>query len=284
MLQYSYLINNLSTMDEQTADKIIGATRHPRMAVAAALGVLTIFLIVATVGELKRLRFIGTGVPATNTISVSGEGEVFAVPDTATFSVTIQEEAKEVKDAQEVATKKSNEIITYLKDEGVAEKDIKTADYSVYPQYDYIQTACRDGYCPGGQQVLRGFQVSQTLNVKVRDTKKAGDLLSGVGSLGVSSVSGLSFTIDDQDKLESEARQQAIEQAREKAEELANQLGVSLVRVIGFSESGGGYPVPYTYGRGGDMMVAMESKAVAPEIPVGENKIISNVSVTYEIR
>src|SRR3989338_4179504 len=80
------------------------------------------------------------------------------------------------------------------------------------------------------------------------------------------------------------ARHQAIEQAREKAEELANQLGVSLVRVIGFSENGGGYPVPYAYGRGGHMMVAMESKAVAPEIPVGENKIISNVSVTYEIR
>jgi len=210
-------------MDEQTADKIINATHWPRMAAATALGVLAVFLFIAAIGELKGLRFIGTGVPATNTITVSGEGEVFAVPDTATFSVTIQEEAKEVKDAQEVATKKSNDIIAYLKDEGIEEKDIKTADYSVYPQYDYIQTACRDGYCPGGQQ-------------------------------------------------------------REKAEELANQLGVSLVRVIGFSENGGGYPVPYAYGRGGDMMVAMESKAVAPEIPAGENKIISNVSVTYEIR
>src|SRR3990167_3753880 len=257
-----------------------------RMQIAGifAISMLGVFLLVLTLSSLKEYRFIGSGVTATNTISVSGDGEVFAVPDTATFSVTIQEEAKDVKAAQDVATKKGNDIIAYLKSQGIDEKDIQTTEYSVYPQYDYINAVCTQGYCPPGKQTLRGFQVSQTLTVKVRDTKKAGDLLSGVGSLGVSTVSGLSFTIDDQDKLESDARQQAIEQAREKAEELANQLGVSLVRVIGFSENGGGYPVPYAYGRGGEMMVAMESKAVAPEIPAGENKIISNVSVTYEIR
>jgi len=118
----------------------------------------------------------------------------------------------------------------------------------------------------------------------VRDTKKAGDLLSGVGGLGASSVSGLSFEIDDPDALEAEARGKAIEDARGKAAELAKQLNVSLVRVVGFSESGGEYPpIPYAYGRGAADMVAFESKA-APAIPVGENKIVSNVSVTYEIR
>ena len=189
-------------MDERTADKFIEATHWPRTMAATALGFLALFLLIITLSTLKEYRFIGSGVAATNTITVSGEGEVFAVPDMATFSITIQEEAKEVKDAQGVATKKSNDIIAYLKGEGIEEKDIKTADYSVYPQYDYVQdSVCRDGYCPGGKQVLRGFQVSQTLNVKVRDTKKAGDLLSGVGSRGASSVSGLSFTIDDEDAL-----------------------------------------------------------------------------------
>ena len=81
-------------MDEQNVNKIINATHWPRMMAAAALGVLAVFLFIAAVGEFKGLRYIGTGVPATNTITVSGEGEVFAVPDTATFSVTIQEEAK----------------------------------------------------------------------------------------------------------------------------------------------------------------------------------------------
>lgn len=272
-------------MDEQTADKFIEATHWPRTMAATALGFLALFLLVLTVSALKEFRFIGSGVTATNTITVNGEGEAFAVPDMATFSVTIQEEAKEVRPAQETATKKSNAIIAYLKGEGIDEKDIKTADYSVYPQYDYTQAeSCREGYCPPGRQVLRGYQVSMTLTVKVRDTEKAGDLLSGVGGLGASSVSGLSFTIDDEDELQADARKEAIDDARGKAEELADQLGVKLVRVVGFSESGGGYPpMPYAYGRGGDMAV-MESKAMAPDLPVGENKIVSNVSVTYEIR
>src|SRR3990167_2791451 len=156
-------------MEEQSIERIINATHWPRMMAAAALGVLALFLAVGVIGELKGLRFIGTGVPATNTITVSGEGEVFAVPDMGTFSVTVQEEAKEVQDAQETATEKANEIIAFLKGEEVEEKDIKTTDYSVYPQYDYLQETCREGYCPPGRQELRGFQVSQTLTVKVRD-------------------------------------------------------------------------------------------------------------------
>ncbi|MBI4093497.1 SIMPL domain-containing protein [Candidatus Kaiserbacteria bacterium] len=273
-------------MDEHTADKFIEATHWPRTMAAVTLGVLALFLFILMLSALKEYRFIGSGVTATNTITVSGEGEVFAVPDTATFSVTIQEEAKEVKPAQETATKKSNDIIRYLKGEGIEEKDIRTADYSVYPQYDYVQAeSCRDGYCPPGRQQLRGYQVSMTLSVKVRDTEKAGDLLSGVGNLGASSVSGLSFTIDDEDALQADARGKAIEDARTKAAELAKQLNVSLVRVVGFSEGGVGGPIYYAKaemsyaadGRGGAM-------PPSPEIPVGENKIVSSVSVTYEIR
>ena len=272
-------------MDENTADKIINATHWPRTFGAAALGMLAVFLFVLTVSALKEWRFIGSGVPATNTISVSGEGEVFAVPDIATFSVSVQEEAKEVQDAQEVATKKTNDIIAFLKGEGVEEKDIKTADYSVYPQYDYLQDVCREGYCPPGRQELRGYQVSQTLTVKVRDTERAGELLAGVGSLGASNVSGLSFTIDDEDALQAEARALAIADAQTKAQELADQLGVKLVRVTGFYENDYGYPAPYAYGLGGDSAVRAESvKLSAPELPAGENKFVSNVNVTYEIR
>jgi len=274
-------------MDEQAADKFIEATHWPRMMAATALGILALFLLVGTISELKQYRFIGSGVTATNTISVSGEGEVFAVPDTATFSVSIQEGAKEVADAQDTATKKSNDIIAYLKGAGIDDKDIKTTEYNVYPQYDYVQGACTSGYCQPGKQVLRGFQVTQTLTVKVRDTAKAGDLLSAVGSRGASQVSSLSFTIDDEDSLKAEARGQAIEDARTKAEALAKQLGVSLVRVVGFYENEGGYPTPYAYGLGGADTMAVRAESApkaAPELPVGENKITSTVSVTYEIR
>jgi len=251
---------------------------------AAALGFLALFLLVQTVKALKEYRYVGSGVTATNTITVSGQGEVFAVPDRATFSVTVREEGDDVAAAQDKATTKINAVIAYLKGAGVEEKDIKTAAYYVNPKYEYTQAACTNFSCPPSNQVLVGFEVSQTLEVKVQDPKKAGELLSGVGGKGASEVSGLSFTVEDEDALRSEAREMAIAEAKEKADALAKQLGVSVVRVVGFYEDYYGGPVPYAYGKGGDVAMSAEAVRVAPELPAGENKITSNVNVTYEIR
>ena len=251
---------------------------------SVVLVMLALFLAAQSIKTFKEFHYIGSGVTASNTITVSGSGDVFAVPDTGTFSVTVQEEAKDVATAQAAATKKSNDIIAYLKAQNVEEKDIKTTDYSVNPQYDYINGTCSSGYCPPGKQTLRGYQVTQTLEVKVRDTKKAGDLLSGVGGKGASQVSGLSFTTDDPDALQAEARSKAITDAKTKADELAKELGVKIVRVVGFNEDGGGRPIYYAKNMAVGMGGAMDSAAPAPELPVGQNKITSNVSVTYEIR
>jgi uncharacterized protein YggE len=246
---------------------------------------LAFFLATQAITEMQGWKYIGSGTTATNTISVSGTGEVFAVPDIAKFSLTVLEEAKDAQSAQEVATKKINDITAYLRGEGkIAEKDIKTTDYSIGPKYEWIQATCTRDYCPPGEQKLVGYQVSQTIEVKVRDTEKAGDILSAAGSRGVSSISGLEFTVDDDEALKDDAREMAIEDAREKAEALANDLGVTLVRVVGFSEDGGGYPVPM-YGREKLMSMDSVSGAVAaPELTVGENKIQSSVSVIYEIK
>jgi uncharacterized protein YggE len=252
---------------------------------AAALGFLAIFLLMQTVKAMKEYRYVGSGVTATNTITVAGDGEVFAVPDRATFTVTVREEGEDVAGAQDKATAKINAIIDYLKDAGVEEKDIKTQSYNVNPKYEYTQEACTNFSCPPSNQRLVGFEVYQMLEVKVQDPKKAGDLLTGVGSKGASEVSSLSFTVEDEDALRAEAREQAITEAKEKADALAAQLGVSVVRVVGFYEDAGGYPpMPYAARGGVAMDAAQEMKAVAPSLPVGENKIVSSVNVTYEIR
>lgn len=273
-------------MDQSSVDSIIRATHKTRMALTAALALLALFLLVATVSAVKSYRLIGSGVSATNTITVSGDGEVFAVPDTAEFSVSVQETAKDVKTSQEAATKKMNAIRAFLKEAGVDEKDIRTSDYSVSPQYEWTQGACTSTYCPPGKQTLTGFQTSETLTVKVKDTDKAGELLAGVGEKGAAQVSGLSFTIADEDALKEEAREKAIAKARAKAEQLADSLGVSLVRIVGFSEGEGGYPPVPMYARA-DMAYGMggaETKAIAPEISVGQNKIVSNVTISFEIQ
>jgi uncharacterized protein YggE len=258
-----------------------------RLAIIAAVVLLAVFLGVKTFGEVMGLRYVGAGLPPTNTINVSGYGEAVAVPDIATFTFSVVSEKSTVAAAQDDVTTKANAITAYLKGAGVEERDIQTSGYSVYPQYDYQQSACSpNGICPPGRQILRGYEVRQTTTIKVRDTAKAGDLLTGVGGKGATEVSGLNFTFDDPDAVQAEARDEAIQDAKQKAEVLAKSLGVRLVRVVSFNENGSGYPVPYysrdtAYGMGGaESAIAPK----APEISVGENKVTSNVSVTYEIR
>ena len=99
-------------------------------------------------------------------------------------------------------------------------------------------------------------------------------------------MSGLSFTIDDEDAFKADARKQAIEDAQEKAEVLADNLGVRIVRMNGYWEEEGGYPGYYGMGGGmeyGDMAVSSQ-KAIAPELPTGESKITSEITITYEIK
>ena len=254
-----------------------------QLAGLAVLLLLGLFLALLSVGELKGFRYIGAGINATNTITISGKGEVFAAPDIATFSYTVDEKAATVAAAQESATTKTNAILAYLKEEGVKDKDIQTSGYNVYPEYRYESQVCTSFGCPPSRQILDGYHVSQSVTVKVRDLENAGTLLSGVGENGATSVSGLTFTIDEEEKVIAEAREKAIEDARGKAEELSKQLRVKMVHVVNFSESGN-YPVPiYGYGRGGAVEV-QDAKSTPPAIPTGENQIVSNVSVTYEIR
>jgi uncharacterized protein YggE len=270
-------------MEDQSVQKIINATSSVRSMAAVALGLLGLFLLVATVSELRNYSYIGEGVQPSNTITVSGEGKVVAVPDTATFTYTVDETAPDVATAQAAATKSSNAIIAYLTGAGVASKDIQTTGYNVNPQYTYSNQVCTNSYCPPGKQTISGYEVSQTESVKVEDISKAGTLLAGVGTRGVSNVSSLSFTVADQDSLNDQARSKAITSAQSKAKALASELGVSLVRVTSFNESSGGVtPVPMYAMASKDLVTSGE--AVAPTIATGENSIISNVSVTYEIR
>jgi uncharacterized protein YggE len=279
-------------MDERAADKIIQATHWPRLMAACALGMLALFLLVLTISAVKSYHYIGTGITPTNTISVTGEGMVTAVPDIATFTVTVQDTASDVATAQSKATTAGNAIIAYLGQQGVPSTDVQTTDYEINPQYSYSQAACPNVpvtngvstgaaiYCPPGRQALTGYQVSQTLSVKLTDTAKAGTILAGVGTNGASSVSGLSFTVSDEDTLQAQARDKAIAQAQSKAQDLAKSLGVQLVGVVGFNENqNGGGPVPLAFATNASAGMA----APAPQIPAGQNTITDDVTLTYEI-
>ncbi len=219
------------------------------------------------------------------TLSVTGEGEVFAKPDIATFSFGVRKEGADATAAQNASAESLNAIVEALKGMGVAEKDIKTIGYYLNPKYEYEQQPCMFGqYCPPGEQKLKGYEVSQTIEIKVRDTSKAGELISKVGELGATDISGLAFTIDDEDALKAEARKLAIAEADEKIKTLSKDLNVRVVRMTNFWEEEGGYPMYDGYG-GAMMDRAMSSEsAMAPTVPTGENTITVRVNVMYEVK
>ncbi len=260
-------------------------------ALITAVILLAAFLGVKVLTSVKELSYIGKGVYPSNVISVTGTGEVLAVPDIASFSFSVTEEGKTVKDAQEKATKKMNSILDGVKALGVNEKDIQTTGYNSYPKYDYNYPAsCTNGYCPPGKQVLTGYEVSQTITVKVRNTEKAGDVLTKVGDLGAQNISGLNFVVDNMETIRAQAREKAVADAKAKAKVLAKTLGVNLDTIVNFYENGdGGYPIMYAReamdskaGYGGTMAVAPQAASV--DLPTGENKVVSNVTITYEVR
>jgi len=220
-------------------------------------------------------------------ISVTGEGEAVAVPDIATFSFGVLTEGADATEAQEKSAVAINDILAYLEDEGVAEEDINTQYYNLNPKYEWVtEESAASGWRPDGKQVLVGYQVNQTVSVKVRDTEKAGSLISGVGEMGATNISSLEFTTDDDETLRSEARAAAIVDAQAKAKVLAEDLGVRIVRMTGFWED---QSFGYGYGYGGaehaylssDSM--MSAKAV-PSIPVGEDTTTVRVNISYEVR
>ncbi|HEY4480302.1 MAG TPA: SIMPL domain-containing protein [Candidatus Paceibacterota bacterium] len=253
---------------------------------AISLVLFSAFLLVKVLGEFKKLPNIGKEIYPQSTIMVTGSGEAYAIPDVASFNFTVTEVGDTVSQAQEKLDQKINKSLAAIKEAGVEDRDIKTINYNVYPKYEWEQIYCITTPCPQGKNTLVGYEVSQTVSVKVRDTEKAADLVTEVGAADVSNISGLEFTVDDRDKYVAEAREQAIAEAKEKAKVLAKQLGVRLGDIIYYNDNSD-YPAPYyAEGMGGADMIKSVS-AMAParaELPTGESKITANISITYEIK
>jgi uncharacterized protein YggE len=266
-------------MNENKSLQEILASTGVRVALMSVLSILAFFLLVQTIGSLQGLGRAGT--PATDTITVNGDGQTTLPPDIAHISFTVQNTDTAVADAQSATTKQGNSAIAFLKEQGIADKDVKTLSYNISPQYSY-PTPCSSGYCPTytNSAKVTGYQVSQSIQVTVRDLSKVGALVNGLGKLSVQNVSGPDFTLDDTTAGYDLARAEAIIKAKKQAGLLAKQLGVSLGKIVNFSESSGGRPYP-VYAMGGAMDLKSES---VPNIPVGENTYSASVSITYEIR
>lgn len=241
------------------------------------LGLLAIFLAVITIKNLKEYKYIGTGYEAGNVITVRGEGKIERTPDTARVNFSINHEARVLADAQKNVDEKFAKIKSELEELGIEAKDISTTRYSSYPRYTY-----ENGRAP----VLRGYEVSHAVLVKIKDLEKVSNVINILGKNTVTDLNGPDFGFDDDKAVSREARELAIEDAKDQAEKLAKDLGVKLVRIVSFSEDGA-YLVSRNesiqYGVSKEMMSAMDS-SIAPAVSVGDREITSNVTLVYEIK
>jgi uncharacterized protein YggE len=215
-------------------------------------------------------------------ISVTGDGEATAVPDIATVTFTVRESAKTVPEAQKLAEAKIAKGLKDLESLGVDKKDTKTLSYTVNPKYESQQTGYCNGYiCPPAKTVVVGYEVAQSLSVKVRKVDQAGEVIGVLGKENITEISGPDFTVDDIDKVQAEAKAMAIKKAQEKAQVEAKALGVSLGSIISFNEDNGGY-YPMAY-RADSMSSGMVAEAKV-SLPTGENVVKSRVTITYTIK
>jgi hypothetical protein len=234
--------------------------------------ILIIYFGISSYNQFKEGQYIGE---SENNITISGTGEVYAQPDLALISFSVITEKETVSEAMSENTSKMNNVITEVKNQSVEEKDLKTTNFSVYPRYEWYEATETK---PSGERVLVGYEIYQTLEVKVRNLENIGNIIEKATEAGANQVGSLQFTIEDEQEFKNQAREKAINQAKEKAQEIAEQLDIELVKIINFNENTNS-PIFYR-----SYALDEDSGMGGANIETGENKIEVNVNLTYKIK
>ena len=203
------------------------------------------------------------------TLTVSGEGSATAAPDVASFASGVVTEGKTAREALDANTRAVADMVAAIKSSGVESRDVSTSGFSVQPQY---ATQKKDE-----APRIAGYQVRNTVSVRVRDLTKLGDLLDKMVTTGANQVGSISFDIAKPAALQEAARVNAVKDARRQAEIMADAAGVRLVRILTIIGEPGAQPMPRM------MTASAMMKSDAVPVEAGEAEIHSNVSVTYEI-
>lgn len=206
------------------------------------------------------------------TISVSSEGTVKVKPDMAYINVGVQTENRSSKVAQQENATKMNKVMQVLKELKIADSDIKTSQYTIYPIETYSEKDQRS--------YVTGYRVINTLEITIRDISKVGAAIDAVTANEANTVSNIRFTVADPDKYYLQALENATIKAKAKADVLAKQFGIKIGLPSQINEAGGGYNPPIIY----SSMDSIKSRAEAApmtSISSGELEIRASVGLVY---
>lgn len=208
----------------------------------------------------------------TDMFTVSGEGEASAVPDTALIHLGVTKTSSNIDQAKNEVNEAVNAINDEIKKLGVEGKNVKTTNFYINPNYDYNN----------GRQTITGYTVTQDLEIRIKPIDKANQAVDRATAVGANTVGGISFVLDDEnkDKLEQQAREQAIKKAKAKAESIASAAGIKLGKLINVSETPVSQPLPMSelraVGKGG------AGGSASTDLQPGENVIHTSIILTYE--
>lgn len=210
--------------------------------------------------------------PKPRQLQVVGEGEAFLVPDMAIIQLTVTREAASAREALDASSSAMQKVMDALGEEGVADRDLRTGQFNIQPRYRHPPR--RDD---GSQEPpsIVGYQVSNSLDVRVRDIDRVGAILDRAVTLGVNQDGQLQLTNADPREALDAARSAAVKDALARARTLAEAAGVELGDILEINEQGGTpAPRPAMFKREA-MMAAADSVPVA----AGENAYRISVSL-----
>lgn len=212
------------------------------------------------------------GAKILRSISISGHGEVRAVPDLAVVSIGVTSQGATARDALDTNTKSMKALLETLKKAGIDARDMTTSNFSVGPRLDYSNNN-------GQPPKVVGYDVNNMVTVTVRNIDDLGELLDVAVSTGSNTVNGISFSVSKPDDMLMEARKSAVADARAKAEIYAAAGGFKLGNIMSLNE-GTAYQPPMPY------MVKSARAEAADAVPIaqGEQALSIDVSITYEIQ
>jgi len=241
-------------------------------ALIATATILALVLVTKFVAPIP-LSITQTTTEKSSAFSATGQSSVSTVPDKVEISLGVSLKENDIQQAQARANGIIQKINADLQGLGIDKNDIKTQNYSIYPNYDY-QT--------GGQRLI-GYSVDVTLSVSLTDFQKLNQVVDLATQAGANQVSGIQFTLSDEKEREvkAQARAEAIEDAKTNAKDLADLAGMRLGKVINIVENNGSsYPMPYLaaeaqMGKGG-------AGGAPTNIQPGSTNYIYTATISYE--
>jgi len=220
---------------------------------------LLLILTVTFVSAQERLQSI---------VSVTGEGTVKIIPDQVTIRMSVENSGDDPVALKTVNDRAVNDVLNFIKQNGVESKDVQTQHVTLNKRYDY-------------NTKTYSYQAKQTITVLLKDLKKYDGLISGLMTKGINRIDGISFGTSQLETLKSEARKLAVSNAKEKAVEYAGVLNQTVGKAIQINEQGS-YSPPMPFYRAEAM--AFSADGVGETLAVGEMEVKATIQVVFELK